>query len=214
MARVMPTSQTPTAPTRQRVNFPIPKFSIKRFIRLAVLILIVWLLVQVARTGMWNIPIISKFAYHEPQPIHAVIPANENFQDLTSRMVALVGQREADLKENELTMLVNQGAANLHLGITEVAVAADNSQNNLEMSFRIPQKRNALVRLRLKPKVSSDGNLIFQSQKTQIGEIVMPNWIIGEPVRLLLAVELQPILKPLPKLQGVEVQSSGLHLIW
>lgn len=214
MARVMPMSQQPPAPTRQRFFLPIPKFSIGRVIRLAILVFIIWLLVQVARTGMWQIPVISKFAYHEPQPIHAVTPTNENAEELTNRILALVGQREVVLREDGLTMLSNQGAANLHLGITDVAIAADSVQKNLEMSFRIPQKRNALVRLRLKPKISSDGHLVLEPQKTLVGELAVPSWIIGEPVRLLLSVELQPILKILPKLQEVQVQTTGLLLTW
>jgi hypothetical protein len=163
---------------------------------------------------MWQIPIISKFAYHEPQPIHAVTPINENSKDFANRIVSLVGQRQVVLNEGELTMLAEQGAENLHLGLSGLAVAADSTQKNLEMSFRIPKKRNAVVRIRLLPKITSDGNLTFEPQKTLIGEIGVPNWIIGEPVRLLLAVELQPILKPLAKLREIQVQSAGLNLTW
>jgi hypothetical protein len=163
---------------------------------------------------MWQIPLLSKFTYHEPQPIHTVTLVAENSKDLANRIVKFVGQREVVLKESELTMLANQGALNSRLGISDITVAADSVQKNLEMSFRIPKKRNALVRLRLNPKITSDGKLTFEPQKTLIGETSLPNWLIGEPIRFVLAIELQPILKPLPKLQEVKIENAGLRLTW
>jgi len=206
MTRIESTPPAPVA--RRQFHFPIPKFSIGRLIKLGLLILVLWVLVVVSRTGMWTIPVVSHFTYTRPEPRAVVAELSTERTRLTDRLRDAVGG-SVDIADGELTALARAGASTLHLGVQGLNVANAAGQP-VELSFVIPQRHNALVRIDLQPRVV-DEHVQFDVQRTRVGMVDVPKWIIGEPTKLLLAATLTPYLAAAPPMQDVQATNGGLH---
>ena len=201
---------TPTAPVvRRQMRFPIPKFSLGRLIKLGLLILVLWLLVQVARTGVWTVPLVSRFANTRPEPRAIAAELSTDRTHLADRIQAAL-RGTVDIADGELTSLVRSSASKLQLGVQGLNVA-DAANQPLELSFVIPQRHNALVRIELEPRIA-DGKVQFDVRRTRVGMVDVPAWIVGEPTRLLLNVALAPYFTVAPPAQAVETVDGGLHV--
>ncbi len=210
MTRIEAVPPTPVVKPPRRFHLPVPRFSLGRLIKLGIVVFLVWVLVLIAKTGLWQIPFISQFAYHRPSPIHIASPTTAT-ATLTERL-ANITNHEVDIPDSELTTLASAGVSTLHLGVTEINVAAI-SGDELEFSFAIPQRHNALVRITLQPVRSADNHLTFNVSRTRIGEVTVPSWVIGEPTRLLLLSQLTPLLRSLPALRDVRTTDFALVLL-
>jgi hypothetical protein len=194
------------------LSLPIPRFSVGRLIKLAILVAIVWVFVIIARTGLWQVPIISSFVQPTAQPLRAVEVPLENPADLVQRMQGLATGRTLVIREAELTVLVQQGASKLSAPITDVAVVTvSETAGELEFSFRIPKRHNALVRLWMLPSVNDAGDLFFTAREAKVGDVRVPTWSIGGPTKLLLTSQLEPILRVAPPLEQVSAADGALR---
>lgn len=199
----------PHAPAKSQPSFhlPVPKFTIKRFIRLIIIVAVFWVCILISKTGLVNVPVFSGIFYKTPSP--RVLDSGEIFGDAQQRVKEMVNG-SLSLSNGELSDLTRIGANRLKLGISNVQVVGG-TDVPLELSFIIPNRNNALVRIDLVPEVKNN-DLKFNVTRTRVGEVDMPNWIIGEPTRLLLASQLQPVLRLAPPLQSISVTKSGLTL--
>lgn len=206
MTRVESTPLAPVAP--RRYHFPVPKFSLGRLIKLGLLIVVLWALVQVSRTGMWSIPVVSRLAYTRPEPRTVSVELSPERTNLGSRLRDAVGG-SVQVSDGELTTLVRTGAAALHLGVQGLNIA-NAAGAPLELSFVIPQRHNALVRIELQPRID-DRRVVFDVQRTRVGMVEVPQWLVGEPTKLLLAAALAPYFKLAPPVATVGTVDGGLR---
>lgn len=200
-------SPVPAPVTPRRFHFPVPKFSVGRLIKLGLLFIVLWVLVQVARTGMWSVPVISRFAYTRPEPRAVSVELSVDRTNLVSRLRDAVGG-SVQVADGELTALARTGASSLHLGLQGLNVA-NVAGAPLELSFVIPQRHNALVRIELQPRVD-DRRVVFDVQRTRVGMVDVPQWLVGEPTKVLLAAALAPYFKVAPPLTTVTTADSHL----
>jgi hypothetical protein len=114
-----------------------------------------------------------------------------------------------DIADGELTALARAGASTLHLGVQGLNVANAPGEP-IELSFVIPQRHNALVRIELQPRVV-DEHVQFDVHRTRIGMVDVPKWVIGEPTKLLLTAALTPYLAAAPPVQSVQATNGALH---
>jgi hypothetical protein len=202
-------SRPPATPgVRRQLHLPIPKFSIGRFIKLGVLVLVFWVLVLVSQTGVWTVPAISRFAYTRPEPRAVSVELSTDRTHLADRFTEALGGA-VEIADGELTALAQTSAASLHLGVQGLNVTNVAGQPT-ELSFVIPQRHNALVRIELQPRVT-DQHLQFDVTRTRIGMVDVPAWLIGEPTKLLLAAALAPYISAAPPVQAVQVVNRGLR---
>lgn len=206
MTRVESTPSTPVV--RRQMHLPIPKFSLGRLIKLGLLIIVLWVLVQVSRTGMWTIPVISRLAYTRPEPRAVSVELSTERTNLASRLSAAVGG-SVQIADGELTAVARAGASTLHLGVQGLNVANAAGQP-IELSFVIPQRHNALVRIELTPRLANQ-RVQFDVQRTRVGMVDVPQWLVGEPTKLLLAAALAQYLTAAPPMQTVEAVEGGLR---
>ncbi|MEK7518502.1 MAG: hypothetical protein AAB549_01110 [Patescibacteria group bacterium] len=206
MTRVESTPSTPVV--RRQIHLPIPKFSLGRLVKLGFLVIVLWLLVQIARTGVWTIPLVSRFAYTRPEPRAVAVELSTERTHLANRLRDAVGG-SVQIADGELTALARAGSSTLHLGVQglNIANAADQP---IEFSFVIPQRHNAIVRIELQPKVI-DRKVQFEVSRTRVGMVQVPQWIIGEPTKLLLAAALAPYFSAAPPVQTVQAMNGGLR---
>ncbi|MDP2789566.1 MAG: hypothetical protein Q8O51_00345 [bacterium] len=190
------------------MHLPIPKFSLGRLIKLGLLIIVLWVLVQVSRTGMWTIPVISRLAYTRPEPRAVSVELSTERTNLASRLSAAVGG-SVQIADGELTAVARAGASTLHLGVQGLNVANAAGQP-IELSFVIPQRHNALVRIELTPRLANQ-RVQFDVQRTRVGMVDVPQWLVGEPTKLLLAAALAQYLTAAPPMQTVEAVEGGLR---
>lgn len=207
MTRVEATPPVAPQPARS-FHVPIPRFRLSRFLKLAVLIGIIWVLVQIARTGVWTIPLISQFAYHAPQPIRTVQAATPSSGALLSRVPEALVKKSVHITEAELSAIAEQGNQKLHLGLASVQIVV--TDQGIELSFLMPKRNNAMVRLDLEPIVSASGDPDFRVVRSRLGQLEVPEWIVGEPARRLLQLQLQPVFSLLPELQTVRTAEATL----
>lgn len=211
MARVYP-ELPPAGEPRRRLSLPIPRFSIGRLIKLAILVGIIWVFVLIARTGLWDVPVISPFVQPSAQPLRGVEVPLENPADLVQRLQSFATGRTFVIREAELTLLVQQGASKLSAPVTEVGVVTTSeTAGELEFSFRIPKRHNALVRLWMLPSVNETGDLFFTAREAKVGDVRVPTWTIGGPLKLLLATQLEPILRLAPPIEQVSAADGALR---
>ncbi len=199
----------PAAPQPKRsFQLPIPRFSLGRLIKLALLIGVLWVLVQIARTGVWTIPLISKFAYTAPEPIRLVQAATPSTGALLARVPDALVKKSVSITEMELSAIAEQGNQKLHLGLASVQTVI--TSQSIELSFLMPKRNNAIVRLELEPIVSASGDPDFRVVRSRLGQLDVPQWIVGEPARRLLQLQLQPAFSLLPELQNVQTAEGTL----
>lgn len=210
MARVEASSPTPVAPPPRRWHMPIPKFSLGRLIKLALLVGIVWVVVLVARTGLWNIPFVSAATYTRPEPLERITGTFDVEQVLQERAAGFISG-SMQISDSELTALAQVGSQKLHLGLAEVNVVALANQP-LELSFSIPKRNNAVVRIDLVP-VIHDGQLDFTVTRTRVGAVAVPDWTIGQATRVLLATQLRPLFAG-ARLESVTTADHQLRLTY
>ncbi|MEK7631308.1 MAG: hypothetical protein AAB445_00370 [Patescibacteria group bacterium] len=207
MTRVDPAP--PVAPqAASRFPLPLPRFSLGRLIKLAVLVGIVWVLVQIARTGVWTIPVISNFAYDAPMPLRTVQAAAPSTGDMLARVPNAVTAGSLTVYEAELSLLAEQGNQKLRLGLAKVQTVI--SEGRIELSFLLPQRNNAVVRLELEPSISPSGDPDFRVVRSRLGLLDVPQWLIGEPARRLLQLQMQPVATLLPKLAQARAVEGAL----
>ncbi len=205
MTRIEPQPPAPAVP--RRFHFPIPKFSLGRLMKLGLLILVFWVLVQVARTGVWTVPVVSQLAYTRPEPRSVALELSPERTKLGDRLQEALGGT-VQVADGELTALARAGSATLHLGVQGLNVANAEGQP-IELSFVIPQRHNALVRIELQPRVEG-GRIAFDVSRTRVGMVDVPKWLIGEPTKLLLTTVLTPYFNAAPPLQEVRAVDGGL----
>ncbi len=206
MTRVEPPVQAQAAP-RSHFHLPVPRFTIKRFVGLVFLVAVFWAGMQVARTGLVRLPFFTNVFYTAPEPratAAGLEPGNVEEQ------LRAAARGTVTLSNRTLSDLAQVGADRLHLGIANVHVVGG-TDVPLELSFIIPQRNNAIVRIDLAPEVV-DGDLHFRSARTRIGTVDVPTWLIGEPTRLLLTAQLQPLLRIAPPIGTARVVERGLSL--
>lgn len=200
MTRVEPA--TPVAPQPARkFRLPMPKFSLGRLLKLAIFVGIVWVFVQVARSGVWNIPGISKLVYRAPSPIRIVQPMVPSTGDIRTRAATAQTTGYITLHEAELSAIAEQGNQKLHLGLADVQTVI--TENTIELSFLMPKRNNAVVRLDLEPVVTEKGDPDFRVVRSRIGQLDVPQWLVGEPARRLLQLQLQPAFTLVPDIRTV-----------
>lgn len=202
-------STPPAAPgVRRQIQLPIPKFSLGRLIKLGLLIIGLWVLVQIARTGVWTVPVISNIAYTRPEPRAINVELSTEQTHLTDRFRAATAG-SVQVADGELTAIARAGAAAVHLGVQGLNIANAVGQP-LELSFVIPQRHNALVRIELSPRV--DGTRVrFDVTRTRVGLVDVPQWLVGEPTKLLLAAALTPYFEVAPPVRTVQTEAGGLR---
>ncbi|MFA6587828.1 MAG: hypothetical protein WCT08_02030 [Patescibacteria group bacterium] len=210
MARIEPVKAQSSVPNKSGINLPVPKFTIGRLIKLIILVLVVWTAIQVARTGLWQIPLFTKYFYQAPEPIRIVGPISQNFPELIIQSKADITNKNFRLSEGGLTYLLANSIAGMHLGISRPNLTIESQ--TMEFSFLIPKKNNAIVRLYLQPILNAENSLEFVVSKTFLGQVSVPSWLIGEPTKILLAQELSPILKVAPEIRQVKLESRNLIL--
>lgn len=190
-------------------HFPIPKFSIGRLLKLAILIGIVWVFVQVARSGVWNIPGISKIVYRAPSPLRIVRPMVPSTGDIRTRAATAQTTGYITLHEAELSAIAEQGNQKLHLGLANVQTVI--TENTIELSFLLPKRNNTVVRLDLEPVITEKGDPDFRVVRSRIGQLDVPQWLVGEPARRLLQLQLQPAFTLLPDIRTVTPTAGTLE---
>lgn len=206
MTRIESTQPAPVV--RRQVHLPIPKFSLGRLIKLGLLVIVLWVLVQIARTGVWTIPLVSRLAYTRPEPRAIAVELSTERTHLTDRLRD-AANGSVLVTDGELTAIARAGASSLHLGVQGLNVA-DAVGQPLELSFVIPQRHNALVRIELKPRV--DGTrVLFDVSRTRVGMVDVPQWLVGEPTKLLLAAALTPYFAAAPPVRTVQTEDGGLR---
>lgn len=208
MARIEVSNQNSKPASKLNFHLPIPRFSLGRLIRLVILVLIVWGIIQVSRTGLWQIPLFSKYFYHQPQPIRIVSQVNNNMTELARRVQDGAVNQKIAISEAELTLLLVNSIQSVKIGISRPNLVVEN--DTMEFSFIIPKRNNALIRLYLIPKLSSDNKLEFEVEKSLVGEVSVAKWFIGEPTKLLLTQELATVLKVAPKINQVWLEPRNL----
>jgi len=207
MTRIEPVPPS-VAPSAPRFHVPIPRFSLGRIIKLGLLVGLVWVLVQVARTGLWTIPLISRLVYTVPVPARTVTAQVPTAGDLVSRVPQVITTGNVTITEGELTALAEQGNQKLHLGLASVQTVI--TQGGIELSFLLPKRNNAVVRLELEPFLDGSGDPDFRVQRTRLGQLTVPSWLIGEPARRLLQLQLQPAFRLLPPAESVTLAEGAL----
>lgn len=207
MTRVEATPPAAPQPARS-FHVPIPRFRLGRLLKLAALIGVIWVLVQVARTGVWTIPLISRFSYHAPQPIRTVQAATPSSGALLARVPEALVQKSVHITESELSAIAEQGNQKLHLGLASVQTVI--TEQAIELSFLMPKRNNAMVRLDLEPIISASGDPDFRVVRSRLGQLDVPAWIVGEPARRLLQLQLQPAFALLPELHTVRTVEGSL----
>lgn len=193
---------------RRQFHLPIPKFSIGRLIKVVLLVLVLWVLVQVARTGVWTIPVISRLVYTRPEPRAVTVELSTERTQLLERFREAVNGT-VKIVDGELTALARAGSSSLHLGVQGLNIANVAGQP-LELSFVIPQRHNALVRIELKPRLANN-HVQFDVGRTRVGMVDAPAWIIGEPTKLLLTAALAPYFNVAPPIKSIEAVDGGLR---
>ncbi len=195
-------------PPARHFHFPIPKFSLGRLIKLAIVVGVIWVLVQVARTGVWHIPLISTLAYHAPHPSRVVQPMVPSAGDILARVPAALATGHVSITEAELSALAQQGNQKLHLGLANVQTVVTDS--TIELSFLLPRHNNAIARLDLEPIITQNGDPDFRVVRSRLGLLDVPQWMIGQPARRLLQLQLQPAFTLLPDMQAVSPVAGTL----
>ena len=204
MTRVEP--QVPGVPAR-RFHVPVPRFTIRRFLFLLILVAAGWLCGRVAQTGLVRIPVFTRLFYSAPVPREARVATDSG--NVQEKLRELAGGG-VTITNAELSDLARAGAERLGLGLANVAVVGQLGAP-LEFSCSLPQRNNALLRLELVPEVR-DGELTFQATRTRLGMLDVPSWLLGEPTRLLVSTQLFPLLEPAPPVATAQVTDRGLHL--
>lgn len=204
MTRVEPQAQVEPRP---RFHLPIPRFTLRRFIAVAFVVAIFWVCMVVARTGLLRVPFFSNVFYAAPTPRTLEAGAERRSVEEQIRELTL---GSVTVTNGSLSDLAQAGADRLHLGIASVRIVGG-TDVPLELSFIIPQRNNALVRIDLVPEITN-AELVFRVARTRIGSVDVPTWLIGEPTRLLLTAQLQPILRLAPPVDAARVVERGLTL--
>ncbi len=142
---------------------------------------------QLAKTGFYDVPLLSRSLYKPSVPERTVVPLVGSKPDDIYRVLGTKVQYEAQtsqatfpVTESELTTIVQHSVASappksLPFPVRTVQVAID--PDKIEIYVISPQKnRDATVRIRVKPYVKG-GELRADVIEIQIGSLILPQKI-------------------------------------
>lgn len=140
---------------------------------------------QLAKTGFFDVPVLSAWLYKPTMPTRTVIPLYGSKPDDIYRVVGTkinydpqTSLAKLPMTEAEITTIAQHGVASappdqLPFPIKTMQVAID--PDSVEIYAISPQKhRDATVRVRFRPQVK-DGGLKVNVQEIAIGSLIVPN---------------------------------------
>lgn len=168
--------------------------------------LIIYLLICLTKTGLVNVPILSKIVYHEPVPIEVVSPASgfswENKVDLKN---LAEGEVTYTLTQEELTALVDD---NEKFTRAQMAIADLNAELFAETKIL---SRDAFISVKFIPKVKSN-QLDFKIVSAQIGDLKLP-LLIANFTKTLFLESFKQQLSVLNKIKITKVDLKKGELV-
>lgn len=140
----------------------------------------------IAKSGLGQIPILSDYFYHQPEPVYQVGKSDFGSAALVSRLAQLASAQaflqqkitnlnvNFELNEQEVTALLREIIRNGYMGnnIDFIQLAIDQNQGQLFLIAKSP--KNLMITLDFIPSVSADHQLVLQTQSFKVGDLTLP----------------------------------------
>lgn len=182
---------------------------------------------MVAKTGLYDIPLMTQWLYAETEPTREVAPiVGYTSEQLVERAMARaeyepsVGVFRIELSENELTRLAQSGLQNSGNAaleeIRDFQLLVDEA-NGIELFFRILRpERDVPVKSVFQPAVSPEsGELVLEISSLEVGALSVPSFGV-ELLSDMMATQLARALAfddgGLGELQAVGLVENSLYM--
>ncbi|MEK7139388.1 MAG: hypothetical protein AAB817_01685 [Patescibacteria group bacterium] len=167
----------------------------------------------VARTGLVQIPVVSRVVYRQPAPSRIVAPTTT---------AALVPQRTADgryqvtLTEGDLTATVQQTFATMNesnqLATFETGQVAINGDTiEIFATFSRPAGGSAMMQLM---PIVIDHQLQFQLEQLRLGALALPRWLGGAKVEQAMNAQISEVFAQIPfQVDSLAVRAGAIDVL-
>jgi hypothetical protein len=169
-----------------------------------------------AKSGLKEVPLFSKWFYQEPQPAYLVEVDKNIGTDIWSIIKknasteALLQQKNEnikftfDLSDAQLTQLVREkineeASLKKKIDFFQIAVLPD----NLEVFIQTKEPKQLYVILNILPKVK-DGKINFEVNKFRLGNLSLPNFLGNYTFVYLTEISLNNVLNLVSKIGQIE----------
>jgi hypothetical protein len=182
---------------------------------------------MVAKTGLYDIPLMTQWLYEETEPTREVLPiVGYTSEQLVDRAMAraqydaAVGVFRVELSENELTRMAQSGlqdSGNATLTEIQDFQLLVNETTGMELFFRIPRSERLVpVKSTFKPAINPEtGEFALEISSLEIGALDMPAFGV-EMMSNLMATQLARALAfddgGLGELKDVGLTDDRLYL--
>jgi hypothetical protein len=221
MTRIEPQNQNPTAQRSVAGNFVKPvlwlfRLPFKITFRFLVLCAFIFLLVEVTLTGIWDIPVLSKALYRQPEPIRQVteqpfslslfrIQTEEKLIE-TSRGIV-----DVTLSEDQLTSLLRDvflSESAQPFGLGQLAI----EQSHMQFFGNLKARPQVYITADLTPEVSDKGVLRVRVNSVSIGHVRVPQVFVSGGITSFLGSTLMSKIFAGISVSGVSAQHKQLIL--
>jgi hypothetical protein len=198
---------------------------------LAVVLVIGWTGSLVAKTGLVEVPVLTGIFYSVPEPVREVVPTQTFEEAMSDQLTELINERiysiggadidrslSLNLEEDVLTaslqvLLANQDKYFETPEIQLASVVPD--QLELFMPLANNELDSALT-VSLVPSIDQEGMLDLSIQSLHVGNLKLPNWIVGLVMNRpldLMTWQLNKNMSQYATWESVQVHDKMLTLI-
>jgi len=169
----------------------------------------------VARTGLYEVPYVSSWAFRAPEPMHEVtVPASYDATGSFEDFESMLGQggSQISIKEEMLNaILLGQLVAPLSetgLDVERAQIAIEPEGMEIFIHLARDEKVNIYLSILAMPKI--DGNNIgFDVSKVRLGNLTIPDFIAGPVISSFLGSALGSL--QLPMVGFMEIKDIKLN---
>ena len=174
------------------------------------LILVFLVLVCLAKTGLVEIPLISRIFYAKPEPLRIVNFEGYKTADLVKKLdlTTLTENPQIELSEEELSFLFNEFLLSQNIKYEKAQAALDLESSEIFLEINSPIK--AIVRTDFDVSVPEKNKINIDFFNVKVGNINVPDFIVSDLEKKLNNTITDKIFDLLP--YGLEInQIDILH---
>lgn len=181
----------------------------------------------VAKTGLYEIPVLTNWLYHPSEPTRIVQPligydGEQVMQNAMARAEynGITSSFSISLSEQELTTIAAEAAekSDNESGFAIKSVQMTVSTDGIELFAVSPRsERDVTIKSLFLPSISDNGKMIFDVKTLEIGALDIPGVLVS-PVSRIISGQLSDTLSltdgGLGELQEVRTEDKRLHLVF
>lgn len=219
MARIESSSNPSSSQGKKLPNLVKPLWWILRLpfritFRFIIIVLVVFLFVEIIRTGLWHIPYASAILYRQPQPVREVKASAYSLDLLLLQVNELVTERitrpSLTLSEGQLTALLQTSLAKEKLQPFSSGQLAI-QERDLQFFGNLKSNPRVYITANLVPQVK-DSSLRMDITQLRVGGVRVPQYLVSSTI--LDAISSYALRAGLEKVkvESIELQIGKLLL--